>query len=215
MAGHAFRHYDCSAWRGLDILYYYTAHYAGYLVYALPDRGSGNAYSLDELVATSEFLYRRKKQGRPLLRIFIFGDTDDGKWEEDETEFKRPAWTVIKDMVGGGVTLPWNLALCIPVGIWLMFTRLTLGAEGGMANADHFIGALALTVVITALAESGRAARYALIPLGLALFVTPFVYGAGLIAIISSIICGALLVALSFPKGSIKNTYGLWDKAIV
>lgn len=172
-------------------------------------------YSLDELVATSEFLYRRKKQGRPLLRIFIFGDTDDGAWEADESEFKRRAWTIIKDMLGGGVTLPWNLALCIPVGVWLMSTRLTIDAEGSMANADHLIGSLALTVIITALAESGRAARFCLIPLGAALFITPFVYDADIIAIVSSFICGILLVCLSFRKGSIKNNYGLWDKAIV
>lgn len=172
-------------------------------------------YSLDELVATSEFMYRRKKQGRPLLRIFLFGDTDDGKWEGDKTEFNRPATTIIKDMLGGGVTLPWNLALCIPACIWLMFTRLTIGAEGGMANADHLIGALAITVIITALAESGRAVRFCLIPLGAALFITPFVYGAGLTAIVASFICGAMFIGLSFRKGTIYNKYGLWDKAVV
>lgn len=172
-------------------------------------------YSLDELVATSEFLYRRKKQGRPLLRIFLFGDTDKGAWENDKTEFNRPAMVIIKDMLGGGVTLPWNLALCIPVGIWLMFTRLTLGAEGGMANADHLIGALAITVIITALAESGRAVRFCLIPLGAALFITPFVYGAGFMATASSFTCGAMLIGLSFRKGTIYNKYGLWDKAVV
>ncbi|WAJ70407.1 NAD-dependent epimerase/dehydratase family protein [Catenovulum adriaticum] len=172
-------------------------------------------YSLDELVATSEFLYRRKKQGRPLLRIFFLGDTDEGKEEEKTDDFERPAWTIIKDMLGGGVTLPWNLALCIPIGIWLMFTRITLDAQGGMANADHIIGSLAITVVITALAESGRAARFALIPLGVALFFTPFIYGASLLAIVSSILCGALFIGLSLPKGKIHNTYGLWDKAVV
>jgi len=172
-------------------------------------------YSLDELVATSEFLYRRMKQGRPLLRIFFLGDTDDGDYQEDRTEFDRKPGAIIKDMLGGGVTLPWNLALCIPVGIWLMFTRLTLDAEGSMASADHVIGALALTVVITALAESGRAFRFLLIPLGAALFITPFVYGAGLLSILSSLVCGLLLIALSFRRGKIYNNYGLWNKAIV
>jgi len=172
-------------------------------------------YSLDELVATSEFLYRRKKQGRPLLRIFFMGDTDDGKTNNVEDDFERPPFTIIKDMLGGGVTMPWNLALCIPIGLWLMFTRLTLGAQGSLANADHLIGALVVTVVITALAESGRTARFALIPLGGALFVTPFVYGADWLGIASSLVCGVLLIALSLPKGTIHNRYGLWDKTIV
>ncbi|WP_305906476.1 vitamin K epoxide reductase family protein [Methylomarinum sp. Ch1-1] len=172
-------------------------------------------YSLDELVATSEFLYRRKKQGRPLLRIFFTGDTDEGKWEDKEDNFEQSPGAVIRDMLSGGLTLPWNLLLCIGIGVWLMFTRLTLGAEGGMANADHLIGALVVTIAITALAESGRTLRFLVIPLGAALLVTPFIYGAGLVAIISSVICALLLICFSFPRGAIKNTYGLWDKAIV
>ena len=172
-------------------------------------------YSLDELIATSEFLYRRKKQGRPLLRIFFTGDTDEGVDDKTDDDFEQSPMVIVKDMLGGGVTLPWNLALCIPVGIWLMCTRLTLGAEGGMANMDHLVGALALTVIITALAESGRAVRFLLIPLGMTLLITPFIYGVGTLAIASSLICGTLLIVFSLPKGKIYNAYGLWDRAIV
>ncbi|MCW8107047.1 NAD-dependent epimerase/dehydratase family protein [Alteromonas ponticola] len=172
-------------------------------------------YSLDELVATSEFLYRRKKQGRPLLRIFFTGDTDEGKWEGDTTEFNRSAWSIIKDMLGGGVNLPWNLTLCIPIGLWLMFTRLTLDAQGGMANADHIIGSLVLTVVVTSLAETGRMVRYLLIPLGAALLITPFVYAVGMLSMAASLLCGVLLIVLSIRRGGVNNRYGLWDKAIV
>lgn len=172
-------------------------------------------YSLDELVATSEFLYRRKKQGRPLLRIFFLGDTDDGEWQGDASEFRRGPFTIIKDMVAGGVTIPWNLGLAMLVGLWLMFTRLTLDSTGTMANADHIIGSLVLTVVVTAFAESARAVRYLLIPLGIALLVTPFVYSAAPIAMVASILCGGLLIGLSLPKGKIGNRYGLWTKAIV
>jgi uncharacterized membrane protein len=171
-------------------------------------------YSLDELVATSEFLYRRKKAGHSLLRVFIFGDTDEGRKKEFD-DFEQAPTAIIKDMLGGGVTLPWNLMLCIPIGIWLMFSRITVSASDAMANADHLVGALALTFVITALAESGRAARFALIPLGLALFVTPFIYAQSTLPMISSMICGGLLIALSIPKGKISNHYGAWDKAIV
>ena len=96
-----------------------------------------------------------------------------------------------------------------------MFTRITLDVGDDMANADHVIGALAITVVIASLAETGRAARFCLVPLGLALFVTPFIYGVGIVSVISSLICGLALIALSLRKGKIHNPYGLWDKAIV
>lgn len=172
-------------------------------------------YSLDELVATTEFLYRRKKQGRPLLRIFFTGDSDEGEWQDKEDDFEQSTAAVVREMLSGGLTLPWNLMLCIPIGVWLMFTRLTLGAAADMADADHVIGSLVLTVVITALAESGRTVRFLLIPLGAALLITPFVYGAGMLSILASVACGLLLIGLSFPRGPVKNTYGLWSKTIV
>lgn len=172
-------------------------------------------YSLDELVATSEFLYRRKRQGRPLLRIFFTGDSDQGEWQDKEDDFEQSAGAVVREMLSGGVTLPWNLMLCIPIGVWLMFTRLTLGAEAGMADADHLIGSLVLTVVITALAESGRTIRFLLVPLGATLLITPFVYSVGMLSILASVACGLLLIGLSFPRGPVYNTYGLWSKTIV
>ncbi|SEQ98461.1 Nucleoside-diphosphate-sugar epimerase [Nitrosomonas sp. Nm51] len=172
-------------------------------------------YSLDELIATSEFLYRRKKQGHSLLRVFFQGDTDEGKWETVEDSFAQKPSFIIKEMLGGGVTLPWNLVLCIPIGVWLMFTRVTLGNEGGMANADHLIGSLVLTVVITALAESGRAFRFFILPLGTALLVTPFFYDTSTLSLTSSMVCGLLLIGLCLPRGTIYNEYGDWRRFIV
>lgn len=172
-------------------------------------------YSIDELVATGQFLYRRKKQGHSLLRVFFQGDTDEGKWEIIEDDFAQRPSKILKEMLEGGMTLPWNLALCIPIGIWLMFTRLTLDAGTNMANADHLIGSLVLTVAITALAESARASRFFIIPLGTALLVTPFFYDTSIASLISSILCGLLLIVFSLPRGAIRNRYGTWDRFIV
>ena len=171
-------------------------------------------YSLDELVATGQFLARRLRAGRSLLHVFFRGDTDDGDSAERD-DFRRPLPAIVADMVGGGVSLPWTLALSCAIGVWLMFTRLTLGSAGAMADADHLVGALVLTVSITALAETGRAARLLNIPLGLALLVTPFACGADMAATVASIGCGAALVALAVPRGRITTTYGSWDRLIV
>jgi hypothetical protein len=172
-------------------------------------------YSLDELVATSEFLYRRKKQGRPLLRIFFQGDTDEGPWAPKDDSFEQSPSTIFREMIIGGVTVPWNLGLCMLIGLWLMFTRLSLGTAGEMANADHFIGALVLTTAVTATAESARAVRFVIIPFGLTLLVTPFLYDADVIAMILSIICGIALIALTIRRGPITNHYGLCSRLIV
>src|SRR3546814_12794675 len=81
-------------------------------------------------------------------------------------------------MWAGGVNLPWNLALAGVLGASLLFKRLTVGAERAMADADHLIGFLALTVISLPAAEVARPLRYCLVPLGVALMVTPSLLGA-------------------------------------
>ena len=172
-------------------------------------------YSLDELLATLQFMRRRVKAGRSWLRVFLFGDTDEGRADALADEFDARPNVVLREMWTGGVSLPWNLAAAALVGLWLMLTRLTLGAEGDMANADHVIGALALTVISLAAAEMARPLRFLLIPLGAALLITPFVYDANTAQTIAGIASGLALIALSLRRGVIRGRYGEWQKMIV
>ena len=172
-------------------------------------------YSLDELLATLQFMRRRMKAGRNWLRVLLFGDRDEGKTEDGGDEFDARPAAIWRDMWTGGVSLPWNLAAAAAIGLWLMFTRITLGAAGMMADADHLIGALALTIVSLAAAEVARPLRFLLMPLGAALFVTPFASGANMTATAASILCGAGLIALSLRRGAVKQRYGSWQKMIV
>ena len=172
-------------------------------------------YSLDELLATLQFMRRRMKAGKSWLRVFLFGDTDDGPEERPADEFERRPGEVFKEIWGGGVSLPWNLALAALIGVWLLFTRLTLGSDGAMANADHLIGALALTVISLAAAEVARPLRFLLVPLGLALLATPFIHSAGIAQMVGSLACGLALIALSIRRGAIRGRYGAWQAWIV
>jgi nucleoside-diphosphate-sugar epimerase len=172
-------------------------------------------YSLDELVATGQFLWRRKRAGHGLSRVFFVGDTDEGGREEAEDDFEQRPARVLAEMSSGGVGLPWNLAVCLLIGVWLMFTPVTLGSDGGMANADHLIGSLVLTVTVCALAEVARPLRFVNMAFGLTLLITPFTYGAGWPATVVSLICGAALIALSVRRGRIRNRYGSWSRLIV
>ena len=172
-------------------------------------------YSLDELLASLQFIRRRVRAGKSWLRVFLFGDTDgEGGDERDEDEFARGPRAFLADMWGGGVNLPWNLALAAAIGLWLMFTRVSFGAVGSMANADHLIGALALTVTSLAAAEVARPLRFLLVPLGLALLVTPFVCAADTVQMIAGIACGLGLVALSIRRGPVRSRYGAWQPLI-
>jgi hypothetical protein len=172
-------------------------------------------YAIDELLASLQFLHRRAKAGQNWLRVFFVGDTDEGPDAETVDEFNRSPGAVLRDMIGGGVSLPWNLALAALIGLSLLFTRLTFGATGSMANADHLIGALVLTTISIAAAEVARPVRLLNVLFGLALLATPFLYDAGTAGTVNSIACGLALVALSIPRGRIRERYGNWQPLIV
>jgi nucleoside-diphosphate-sugar epimerase len=171
-------------------------------------------YSLDELVATIQFLARRRRARRSLLQVLVTGDTDAGAEQPEPNEFDRAPAQVVRDIFGGGVQLPWTLGLAIAIGVWLMFTRVTLGADGAMANADHLIGSLVLTVVAIACAEVARPARFLLVPLGAALLVTPFAFGADSLQTVASAACGLALIALSVHRSPLREHYGSWDRYV-
>jgi hypothetical protein len=120
----------------------------------------------------------------------------------------------MRDMVYGGVSLPCNLALAALIGLALLFTRVTRGVDGNLANAHHVIGSLVLTVVSVAAAEVARPARYSNVLLGDALVAVPFVIDAGTVAATATVLAGAALVALSFRGGPIREHHGRWDALI-
>jgi nucleoside-diphosphate-sugar epimerase/uncharacterized membrane protein len=174
-------------------------------------------YSLDELVATGQFLQRRRRAGQPLLRVLMAGDTDDEEATppaEAARAFERSPGEVLRDMWSGGVTLPWNLALAMAIGVWLMCTRLTLDAGGAIADVHHLIGSLVVTVSVIACAETARMLRYLNALLGAALVVAAFVVDSSGPTLAVSVACGVALIALGMPRGPVHGRYGGWDRFI-
>ena len=101
------------------------------------------------------------------------------------------------------------------VALWLMFTPLTLGSDGGMANVNHVIGALALTFAVIALAETGRPARYVNVALGALLVGSLLFVEASGPEIASALAAGVALIVLALPRGKITRRWGLYQKLIV
>ncbi len=175
-------------------------------------------YSLDELLASVQFVRRRAKAGSRWLVVALRGDTDDEPQRAvsraiDELDASPVA--IARDAFGGGVSLPWNLLLAGLIGLALLFTRELLGAEGSLANAHHLLGALVLTVTSIAAAEVARPARYLNVLLGAALVAAPFVFGADVATTAFTVAAGVAIVALSVRRGAIRGRYAGWSRLLV
>ncbi len=171
-------------------------------------------YSLDELVATYQFLRRRHKAGQPWLRVFFTGDTDEGPDERRIDDFERGPRAIATDMVTGGMTFPWTLMASLALGVVLMLSPLVFPWGSGVAATNHIIGALVITVTVAALAPVARLGRFLNTLMGIILLFAPMVAGADWAALGFSGLAGLALIALSIPRGTVKSSFGSWDRFI-
>lgn len=171
-------------------------------------------FALDELIAMGQFLYWSHCRGKALIRTFFKGDAIEGgeAYSEDAMLSTRAAWAEAKR----GVILPWTLVASIALGVFLMLTRLTLGTEGDMADSDHLMGALTITVSVIATAEVARLLRFANALFGAWLIAAPFfLEGGGTAATLISIALGLALIALSVPRRRrSEEHYAGWDRFV-
>jgi nucleoside-diphosphate-sugar epimerase len=173
-------------------------------------------YSVDELAASGQFLLERSRKGKSVLLAMLRGDTMEGGRQTGPDDFERPAMGVIRDMLTGGVNVPWSLALSTALGICLMCTRLIFGTEGAQADSDHLIGALVITISISAMAEAARPARFINLLLAIALMFAPWMFdGGSLVADLAGVAAGMLLILLTIPRGRIESRYGAWSRYLV
>lgn len=168
-------------------------------------------YSLDEVVATGQFLADARKKRKPFWRTFWMGGTMDGGNDAS----KDPRGNTPEG--ARGATLPITLVLSIAIGVWLMFTRLSFDTTGTLANSDHVVGALVVTFTTIALAEVTRSVRFINILFGAWLIAVPWLLDGAVtpLATWNSVLCGLALIALAIPRGMIKDTYASWDRYIV
>lgn len=173
-------------------------------------------FSLDELVAMGQFLLANTRRGRPFWRAFFKGDALPGGTRDRQPGFDDSVAGAWRSAVRG-VNVPWSLLTSALLGVWLMFSRLSLGTSGALADNDHLVGALVITVAVIAMAEVARPVRFINVFFGLWLSAAPWWLNGGTTAgMISTTVVGLLLVALSLPRGRRSTEhYGQWDRWIV
>ncbi|WP_371421482.1 NAD-dependent epimerase/dehydratase family protein [Tardiphaga sp.] len=172
-------------------------------------------FALDEVIAMGQFLAWAKRRGKPLIRTFFQGDAIEAGEVDASDVMASPGalWADTKR----GLTLPWTLTASIVLGAFLMLTRVILGNEGEMANSDHVVGALVITVAIIATAEVARALRFINVAFGAWLVAAPFLLtGVGHLGAVTSVVVGIALVGLSLPRGKRSaEHYASWDKYVI
>jgi nucleoside-diphosphate-sugar epimerase len=170
-------------------------------------------YSLDEILATLQFLKQRRRQGQPLGYLLLHGDTMEGGSADNTDNFAAPARVVMREMLLSGISVPWTLMLCTALGIALMCTRLLFDTSGLAAHNDHVVGALVVTCSIMAWGDVARPLRFINVGFGAWLLVAPSLFdgytrlGGG-----AAVIAGLALIALAFPMGRIATHMGAWDR---
>jgi hypothetical protein len=173
-------------------------------------------YSLDELVAMGQFLVQSHGRGEPFWRTFFMGGADPNGGRDDKPGFGAPLAAAVASAVRG-VTVPWTLIASAIVGVWLMFSRIIFGTVPPLADSDHLVGALIITVAVIAMAEVARALRFINAAFGLWLIAAPWLLsGAVSAASWASVVAGVAVILLSLPRGPLsKEHYGGWDRYVV
>jgi uncharacterized membrane protein len=174
-------------------------------------------YSIDEVLATAQFLIRSKRIGRPFWRTLFKGEAGLSERHDELQRLELPLGRMMHEFLSGGVTYPWTLLVSTGIGAVLLATPLIVGTEPPLYFSDHVIGCLAVTIAVSALAEPIRAVRLLNVPLGLWLALSPFVLEGGMVqGMVADIVLGLALAALSLPRGTrSKEHYGGWDRFIV
>lgn len=172
---------------------------------------------VDEVIAMCQFMVRTKREGKPFWRTFWKGETVEGQMDERSpaiAEFPKRPWQLFRASLWG-MTFPWTLTVSTLLGVWLMGAPALFGTAGAMADVEHIGGALIVTIAVVAMGEPVRICRFLNILVGLAVAASPFLLaGAQGTGRINDLIVGLAVVALSFPRGPIKESFGTWDRLV-
>jgi hypothetical protein len=173
------------------------------------------APAVDEVVATGQFLLHERRRGGSLLRAFWKG----GAWQADpERPEKLRSQSPARQLADGMElsNIPWNLAIVVALGGWLMAAPAVLNSDGAAAASDQLCGALILTFAAIGFGEASRFARLINVPIGLWVAAAPWVLsGATTMSRWNDVAVGLLVVTLSLRKGRVESRFGGWSRFIV
>jgi uncharacterized membrane protein len=171
------------------------------------------ALTLNEVVAMVIFLFAAHREGQSAWRVFWLGGALADTTGQDRST--RPDVVSLPAMIWG-TGVPWSLLASSALGVWLLFSPGAFGTIGTAADSTYILGALVVTVAVIAMAEVGRAFRFSNVLIGAALIAAPWLLnGFSTGAQWNGVLAGLALIALSLPRGTIREDYGSWNRYII
>ena len=166
--------------------------------------------AIDEVVAMGQFMARSRREGKSLWRTFwLGGRVADGQ----EAPSAHPAESSGLGSMVWGMTWQWTLLATVLLGGWLLAAPAVFGMEGtAAANGDRIFGALVITVAMISLAEVTLPLRFLNVAFGAWLLVQPWLLGAPGSLVWSDMLAGLMVIALSLPRGPVRESYGSWNR---
>jgi uncharacterized membrane protein len=170
----------------------------------------------DEVVAMGQHMVQAKRRGESLWDVFWKGGDPDGSQEDART----PAMASLPERPGQvigaslwGMSFPWTLVASTALGVWLMFAPAVFGFGGASGDLHHVGGALIVVTSIVAMGEPLRALRFLNGLLALMVIAAPWLAaGVPQLGRIGALAAGLLVIALAFPRGPRRESYGRWDR---
>lgn len=158
--------------------------------------------AIDEVVASAQFLFHVRKEGKPFWKVFWLGDSET-KFNEAIPGVKSPKGSII------------HLVGLVGLGTWLMWTPYVLDLNSYLADRTYIIAALVLTFSIIAFSEIARLVRIINVPLGI--WLLSLAFSSELMTSFDQwnfILTGIGMILLSVPRGKKQERFGDLDGII-
>lgn len=167
----------------------------------------GIPFAIGEVAATLQFL-KETKGWRPRLSLMFKG----GQSKKAKPDLKTPAldgsFSLLWLSALSGITIPWNLAVSVLVGILLMIAPALFSLTGAASHSDPIAGALAVVISVISMSEVIRKVRYANCLLGAWMLLQLFWLHSTAIAHLYHAIAAILLILLCLRQGPIRERSG-------
>ncbi|WP_046472225.1 vitamin K epoxide reductase family protein [Allosalinactinospora lopnorensis] len=178
--------------------------------------------TVDEVVAAGQHVReanRRGDRGGSWWKVFWLGGGSEGSVPDKRTpemlEFpERPLSVTASSLWGASV--PIALVGAAVLGMWLYAAPGVFGIEidSAAAAVGHLGGTFVVVATVMAMAEVLRPLRLLAFAGGAVIAIAIWFTGAGAGYTVALTLTGLVIMALSVPRGPVRDDYGGWDRIV-